>query len=94
MFHGKYLLRKSLFLAVLNRLVSGALFIVTANLLAGKKSAFIALMFAGAFGKLSAARLLENRISLGHHCDLFGTVQSWLRDRKVLVVVAFDRSSG
>ena len=40
----------------------------------------------GAFDKVSAARLLEKLASLGLHRDLFGTVQSWLRDCKAFVM--------
>ena len=48
----------------------------------------------GAFDRVSAARLLDKLSALGLHRDLFGTVQSWLRDRQAFVVVAGDRSAG
>ena len=48
----------------------------------------------GAFDRVCAARLLQKLAALGLHRDLFGTVQSWLRDRQAFVVVAGDCSAG
>ena len=47
----------------------------------------------GAFDRVSAARLLDKLPAPGLHCDLFGMVQSWLRDRQAFVPVAGDRSA-
>ena len=48
----------------------------------------------GAFDRVCAARLLQKLSALGLNRDLFGTVQSWLRDRQAFVVVAGDCSAG
>ena len=48
----------------------------------------------GAFDRVCAARLLQKLAALGLHRDLFGTVQSWFRDRQAFVVVAGDCSAG
>ena len=48
----------------------------------------------GAFDRVSAARLFCKLSAFGFHRDLFGMVQSWLRDREAFALVAGNRSAG
>ena len=60
----------------------------------GKKVGVYCSDVSGTFVRVSAARLLHKLSALDLHCDLFDTVQRWLRDRQAFVVVAGDRSAG
>ena len=46
------------------------------------------------FFRVSATRLLYKFLAFGLHRDLFGTVQSWLRNRQAFVVVTGNRFAG